>query len=356
MLSDLVGEPVEVWPVSALAALEPGRVSRPDDRFDDFAAAFGTYVTVGSGGDLRRSLATRASHLAMSIKDRADSSLAASSLADSSERAALRDFAERLHEIERDRSATLAHVDTVVRELISGTDEAASELARRTQPHLAERLTAFFSTTDETPRAAEEAGLALAEELIRTRVEEWRAAWREHLDARLSEAQAELEDRLRRHIAAVRTAAADLFHVELSSFALQRSTVAIDTFSFQFAAAPGQYDTMAATLRRTLPARVTRRWVARHVHAQAAALLDRQVGRARSQFQGALTDSGRAIRSALSRQYDDGAGGLVEAIRVGSELRRSTQTALAATVRSLRERSEAADQLIASLTDATRLP
>lgn len=349
VLEELVAHHVEVWPVSALRSAGDGRPPSAVDRFDEFAAAFRGYVCSGSAHDLDRSLTARATRIAQGIKDRDEASLAAACLADQSQASALITFEACLREVDEGRRATSTHLDSAIRMLISETDEAAGELLGRAQGALEIQLREFLRTTDRAPKDAESAAIELATTYIRSEVEAWRAAWRQRLDSRLATAEAELGARLDRQIATVRTAASDLFGVTLSTYAVEQLLIGADRFTFQFQPHPGQYDTMAATLRRVLPTRLTRRWVARYVLTRASALLDQQVGRARSHFQRALSETGREIQAALDQQYEEGAGALVAAIEAGTKLRHASQSEVNARLDVLRERGGAARELLCAL-------
>lgn len=348
VLEELVGAPVEVWPV---CALRPAEATKPHgiDRFDEFASAFRAYVSSGSSRDLTQSLTTRGARIAQAIEERTQASLAAASIADRSQIEALANFADCLREVEAGRRSTRTHLDGAIRMLISDTDESAQELLQQTQAELTAQLRAFLDTTGQTPRHAESEGVSLATALIRGEVERWRTAWREHLDARLASLETELADRLERQVATVRDTASELFGVTFAEYAVERLLLDHDRFTFQFQTPPGQYDTMAATLRRVLPARVTRQWVARYVLARASALLDQQVGRARSHFQRALSETARDIQAALERQYEGGAGDLVAAIETGTMLRESGRADVSAELDVLRRRSHDAGVLRAIL-------
>ncbi len=90
---------------------------------------------------------------------------------------------------------------------------------------------------------------------------------------------------------------------------------------YAFTPDPGQFDAMAAVLRRRLPGRWGRRQVARYLSEQSALLLDKHIGRARAAFHAQLSGTRRQFTSELDRRFADGAGRIAEAVRAAAQLR-----------------------------------
>jgi hypothetical protein len=127
------------------------------------------------------------------------------------------------------------------------------------------------------------------------------------------------------HISTVRHTAATLFDLELVALPPAGRLVESTRFSYAFAAVPGQAEALAAAIRSHLPGALGRRRVAEHVADQVALLLDRQLGRARADFQDRLAETRRVLLRTSAARFDAGAGRIAEAVRRGGALRDELQ-------------------------------
>jgi len=358
VIASLTRTDATVWPMSALNALTSSAGTPASktgsEGFEAWAAEFTRYLETSAGRDLEQSVAGRAERLALSIKDRDNAALASLEIADERVESALALFAGRLASLDEDRAATSALAETLIREMITETGAAAADLAVRATPELDRQITSCLANGSIPPKALETDGLRLTTDLIRGVVDEWRTRWRAELNRRLQAANREITSRLERHVAGVRSTAAELFGLDLSAYTIEADLLERTAFSYRFEPAPGQYDTMAATARRVLPAPLTRRWTEGYLRRRSHSLLDQQIGRARSEFQAELSETARQLQAALRQQYHEGAGSIVESIEVGQQIRTAEAGGSAQTRAQLRRRAEQATRLAEQFGGARR--
>lgn len=314
------GAPVDVWPVSARAVLAGDcDDAAADDRWRAFHQAFRAYLHGRADDDLALSVATRAARIANGIVEAADAMMSALTLSGAEFAERIRVFTERLDRVAKSRFESAAIVRATVDRLLTETDRAAAELTRAVSEDIVSRVAATVRAGGGQSRDVEQRALALAAELIRGAVEDWRASHQAWLDEELGHLDAEVGRRLDEHVRVVRDAAAALFHLDL--LPVPPTAGLIDTTRFRYAFGPdvGQVGAIAASVRAHLPGQLGRRAVARYVMDRTKLLLDRQAGRARADFAERLRETARALDRALQERFDAGAGRIAEAIRRAAE-------------------------------------
>lgn len=338
--TELGGDPA-VFAVSARTAL-----AGHDPGFAAFRAAFTDYLSAAAPADLRRSVAGHAGRLAASVAAAHEASLAALTLSAGELERSVAQFRVALDAVAQQRRETAALSEAAFAELIAATDAEAADLLGKEEGPLIAHLDAYLTTTSSRPAEAETAALEIAAERIRAAVDAWRDRRRRELDAAIAELDERLSARLSEHIRSVRAAAAELFRVDLPPLPPPATLSSGLGFSYAFDPDPGQFEALAGIVRRRLlPGGLARRQVARHVTDRAAQLLDKQIGRARADFQAQLTDSGRSLARELQRRFDDGAGRIAEAISAAVGLRAARQPDLAAAKAAARSTAELAGAL-----------
>jgi small GTP-binding protein len=310
---------VRVWPVSAREGLA-GRL-RGDDRaveasgLSAFEAAFTGYLTERQDADLVRSVAGRAARLAVGIAEETDATLAALALSAHDLEQRLGMFEDRLAQVQRGRAESAAVAVAEFDRLLADTNEQAAALTRAAAGPLQRAVQTCVANLAGPAAVVEQQALEDAAARIRALVDDWRHRHGEDLDSAVRALDERLTERLDDHIAAVRRTAAELFELELAPLPAVGRFAASARFSYAFAADPGQTEALAAAIRSRLPGRLGRRAVARHVTERAVQLLDRQVGRARADFQDRLAATQRDLLRELDRRFDTGAGRLSDAVR-----------------------------------------
>lgn len=178
-------------------------------------------------------------------------------------------------------------------------------------------------------RALAASGLPVFEEaftdfLARHRDQALLDDWRARRAAALDDALAALDDRLASRlddqIRQVRSAAADLFSLDLLDPPEPTRLTSAARFRYAFAEDAGNVELLAAAIRTRLPGSLGRRRVAAHVQERVAELMEKQVGRARSDFQSRLQDTGHVMHRELDRRFEEGAGRLASAVRQAATL------------------------------------
>lgn len=336
VLAAELGRDTTVWPLAARAGLaarlagDAAGVRRSG--LLDFEESFVSYLTGHQHTDLRRSLASRGGELARRAAEAAAAEHGTLILAAERLDGALDAFRARLELVTRQREDSRAILDAEVKRLISESERQAADLQRATGPAV---QAAARSALAAGGRLAEAEQLALdaASERIREVVDEWRHRRTAELDRELATLDTRLGDQLVEQVRAVRSAAADLFRLELVDLPAPGRLVDPGRFRFSFAPDPGNVEALATAIRTRIPGAAGRRRVARFVEERSLHLLDRQLGRAVADFRQRLAETGRALRGALDAGYAEGAGRIADAVRRGETLR-GTRTAESAERRS----------------------
>ncbi len=343
------GRPIPVWPLSARQGLLARRL---DDNagvegsgLGAFEATFADYLNDRQGTELARSVAGRAARLAGGIAEEAAATLAALALSGQDLQTRLAAFADRLQQVEQGRVESAALAAAEIQRLLEATNEQAEMLNRSAVRPVRQAVQDALPGLEGPLGVVEQQALDIAADRIRFFVDGWRNRHSADLDAAVQALDGRLTTRLDQHITAVRQAAVSLFNLELLPQPPAGRLVGSTGFSYLFAADPGQTEALAAAVRTHLPEALGRRRVARYVQMRAVRLLDRQVGRARADFQYRLTETRRLLLRELDRRFDAGAGRIGEAVRRASALQAERGDAAAAARAELEARLAAATAL-----------
>jgi ribosome biogenesis GTPase A len=323
VLATELGSDTHVWPVSARDAL----TASPDPGWQAFANDFAEYLSSRQEHDLVTSVAARALRLAQSVVEQESARLAALDLSEQDLETRLRTFEQRLEEVQRGRFESTALARATVEQLLTSTTLQAQQLISSSLPRVREAAADRLGQLDGKLADVETEALDFVADEIRAVVDEWRARHARELASALADLDAELRSRLSLHISAVRDAAADLFTLELPDLLPAGELVESHRFSYAFGPEIGQTEALISAVRTRLPGSLGRRRVTEHVLERTEMLLDRQVGRARSDFASRLNDSQRQLVRELERRFEEGAGRIIEALRQGALLRSASQEA-----------------------------
>lgn len=340
------GAPVPVWPVSARLGLAARQHSDDtgvvESGLGAFIAAFTGYLNERQDADLIRSVAGRGARLAAGIAEEAAATLAALALPGEDLQRRLAVFTDRLEKVHQGRAESAALAAVEIARLLTETNKQAEVLIRDALGSLQRAVQDALADLDGTLGEVEQQALDVAADRIRTVVDGWRETHSAALDAAVRALDERLTARLDQQITEVRRTAESLFELELLPLPPAGRLVGSTRFSYLFTADPGQAEALVSAVRTHLPGAVGRRRVAGHVAERTGQLLDRQVGRARADFQDRLTGTRRLLLIGLDLRFDAGAGRIAEAVRRASALQRERGAAAATAHAELEARSGAA--------------
>lgn len=331
-----LGTDVAVFPLSARAGL---RGSGDRGGFAEFAEAFRAYLDTTASADLARSVAAHAARSARSLAEVQQATLAAlaGSVEDLTTRVAT--FRAARDEVDRQRAETAALAAAEFERLRAETDAQAAALLGRERPRLQRDVPAWVAAAGGSATRIEAEVMRHVAERIQEVVEPWRLARGEELRAAVRDVDQRMTACLTTHITRVRDVASRLFSFSMPAAPPPAELAAIAGFDYAFAADPGPVESLAAVVRRRLPAGMARRQIDRYATDRADQLLDRHVGRCRAGFQARLAETRRRLARELDRRFAEGAGRIAEAIDAAVELRTSEQA------RAIAARTEAESSL-----------
>lgn len=344
-LEPVLGGSPEIFPTSA-------RVRDPG--FAAFAAAFTGYLAASRDIDSARSLARRARRLAIAAASEAAAGIAALAMDAEDLERRLRELDARLAGVDRRRQESLGLATVEVGRLLARTNAAAAALVASNRRRVQQAATSAAAEHAEAPLAeVEERGRERIAAEIRSVVDPWRESWATQLSAALAELDARLTGELAEQILAVRTAVAHLFTVDLPPLETPAGLHSAERFHYHFEVEPGLTDLLSATVRSHLPGAFGRRRVTAYLQRQAAESLERQVGRARADFQARLEQTRRELARQLDRRYADGAGRLAAAVRRAAAITSTAAVDRAELSEGLVARRDALEAITADLDRAT---
>lgn len=232
----------------------------------------------------------------------------------------------------RDRVAAFeASLDRLAR---AGDDAAAAAdavLARRRQDLDADAAAVLAPITAAVRSALDRVGAASAAELesagwtamtesVTRLVGDWRATWRQWMADAVDEATQRLGQLLDdAAVGQVRTAAAATLGVDLVAPAPAPAVPAASRFAFDIAPEIGWTQPVSSALRRRLPGGLGRARMRSYLESEAARLVDKHVGRARSDLQAALVQLREHLRRSAADACEGRRAQLVEAVRAAEQ-------------------------------------
>jgi Dynamin family len=336
-LAEHVGGPVELWDCSAATALVARRAG--DERaFDEsgmgaFEHAFGQRLAAVRDTALRDSIAHHARRLLHAELDETALALRLVQLRAADEQHRVDEFTRSLG-IAANRRANARNLVDAGRRSISATlTSAAEEFGRRLHEQAAATVREFVSEPGQAttrPGDLERAGHARVAAVIRASVEAWQHEQKAVVDNSLAALAETIEDDVLRALESVRTAAHEQLGVQLTLAHETPAVPATTRFSFDFSEDAGPTELLAGALRRRLPERIGRRRALAWLERDVADLVDRHVGRARSDLDERLRSACRDLAASAA----DELGSVVSSLRAVIE---AASAAAAADVESSRE-------------------
>ncbi|HEY7813947.1 MAG TPA: hypothetical protein VIC62_11955, partial [Nakamurella sp.] len=149
----------------------------------------------------------------------------------------------------------------------------------------------------------ETAGWSALTELLTGAVAAWRAVWSARLTQAVDEAARRQQQLLDAAIDDIRRGAAELLGVDLTAAAPHLSLPDEGTFRFDLAPEVGWNQPVTSAVRRRIPGSVGRARMRRFLRDEAARLVDKHIGRARSDFQTRLNHLARDLWSVADQAY-----------------------------------------------------
>lgn len=328
-----------------------------DQGFATFAAAFADYLAASRDADLQRSLAHRAHRLATAAAQEAAAAIAALAVdADDLDRR-VRELDAVLADVDRQRRESQALARVVVDRLLEETNAAAAEVVAGNRDRVLRVAREAVAGGVTVPLVeVEELGRHRIAQEIRSVVDPWRASWALQLSAALVDLDNRLTGQLTEQVLVARAAVARLFAVDLPPPEAAEGLRPSARFRYHFEAEPGLTDLLTAAVRTRLPGPYGRRRMAAYLQRQAGESLERQVGRARADFQVRLDQTSRELARQLDRRYADGAGRLAAAVRRATAVQATTAVDRAALLEDLLARRDALDAIRADLGPAMAAP
>lgn len=349
---EAAGRPVQVWPVSARAALS----GRPDPGFTAFAADFSGYLDRGRAADLRASVAMHARRMAESLRDesvlvRRATQMQASAAADRVEA-----FGARLAAVGalRQDAADLAMAESA--RLLASLNEAAAQAVRDSAASVGRQMEALLMGELAAATAADiqHTGRTRLGELAVEAAEQWRQAQAERLEQALANLDARLTADLRAELSAVRDAAAELLGLSLAVPGPGQRLAPDLRFFYLAAEQTGQTELLAGAIRTRLPGDVGRRRARAYLHRETASLIPQQIGRARADLQYRLAEATRQLVRAIGARYTESTFRLESALHTAATMREATTEDAARLDHELAARQQALCRVLVLLDDATR--
>ncbi|HTT53462.1 MAG TPA: dynamin family protein [Streptosporangiaceae bacterium] len=336
---DAAGQSVQVYPVSARAALSTGT----DPGFAAFQADFTAYLDQGRVPDLRRSAAGQAGRLAAALRDEAALARRAAELRSGDAASRVEAFAARLAAVAERRRDAADLVRAESARMLAQLNEAAQRAARDRTGQVAAELTALLDGAGQPASAAgiERSGRARLAELAVAAAESWRQQQAAQLEDGLARLDQRMTDDLRSELAAVRAAAADLLGLALTMPGGAERLAPDLRFFYVVSQEAGQTELLAGAVRRHLPGQAGRRRARAYLRREATELVPRQIGRARADLQYRLADATRQLVRVVQARYTEGTGRLERALQTATARWEATAGAAAQQDRELAAREQA---------------
>jgi len=349
VVSDAAGRAVQIYPLSARAALSP----EGDPGFTEFAAEFAAYIDHAGSADLRRSVHGHAWRIASSLRDEVILARRAAEMRSSEASERVRAFAARLAAVQDRRREAAAIAEAESRRLLSDLNESSERAARDRTRRVRQRLADLLDGQLRAAAAAEieREGRARLAELAVAEAEDWRNERTAALEAALTELDERLTAILFAELDAVRQAAAEMLGLDLAVAASVQHLAPDLRFFYQVAEQAGQTELLAGAIRRHLPGEAGRSRAREHLRREVAALVPQQIGRARADLQYRLAEATRRLVRAVDERHLAGTGRLEKALAEAADMRTATAQDIAARDLELTHRLAAIDS-VRSLLDS----
>ncbi len=345
--SEVAGQPVPVYPVSARAALTPGG----DAGFAGFAADFVAYLETRRPADLRRSVASQLRRVARSGIDEVVLARRAAEMRSSEAAQRVKAFTARLAAV-RERGADAAAVAAAESaRMLAGLNAAAERETARLTTELGRQMDDLVGgeLVSAPPAEIERRGRDRLVQLTKDAAESWRQARRERLEDGLARLESRLTRDLEAELGAVRDAAAELLGLELAMSGRAERLAPDRRFFYPAGENVDQAELLAGAVRRRLPGRLGRRLARDHVLGEIGDLAGKQIGRARADLQYRLAEATRQLTLAVGRRYSGSTDRLAGALETAAALREQAAGQAEGRLAELAGREQALRKVLARL-------
>jgi GTP-binding protein EngB required for normal cell division len=318
---DEAGHAAQVYPMSALAALDGGEAG-----FAVFRADFTAYLSSRRKADLRASAVAQARRIAGSLLDEVRLTRRAAEMSAGDAAARVEQFGARLAEVAvRSRDAVAIANAESARLLFALNDAAetdAPRLGREITGQLDELLDGDLRAA--APGEIERRGRERLATLGVAAAEAWRRQRQEIIEEGLAGVDARLARDLKAELDVLRDSAAELLGLDLAVPEPGGRLAENRRFFYATGEDVGQTELLAGAVRRWLPGELGRRTAREHLRREAPGLVEMQIGRARGDLQYRLAEATRALVRVVERRYSDATERMQAALRTAADLREAS--------------------------------
>lgn len=344
VVADRLGQPVPVFPLSALSA------RRRDGGFDAFAAWLAGELESHGQAHARTSTARALRREATVLRDALlvqEELLRRRGEHGTATLAALLEILDGAGDRTR---AAVDHVRGEARRLRSQLDVAhdkavASALAASAQ------VQAELSDQqgDRSPEDLAEGVRSIVADVIRVRAQNWYSATAADLEGGMRHAANRAMESLRADLMQARHAAGELLHVEFSDVIDLPAREPPRPPSFEASVHPGWEELVSAAVKRRLPVQLRRRHVLRELDGWRLTAVPRPFGRARSTLQDSLRAAARAAERSIEATRTEHIAALQQGVAAAQDERGRSEAASVSALEELAQRSSALDKAFALL-------
>jgi len=350
VVNETTGQPVQLYPVSAKAALSGVGDAGFTRFFDDFTA----YLDTGRTADLRRSAAGQLRRLAGAAIDEIALARRAAEMRSSDAAGRVAAFTARLAAV-RERgmvAGDLAAAES--KRMLAMLNDAAELQTAQLAAELRTTISGLLGgeLASASPGEIQQQGRAMLVRLAVDGAEAWRQSQRERLEDGLASLDGRLTRDLTAELEAVRDAAADLLGLELAVAGPQDRLAPDRGFFYAVTEHVDQAELLAGAVRRRVPGEIGRRLARDHVLGEVGDLAERLIGRARGDLQHRLAEATRRLVLAVGRRYSGSTDRLDRALRTAAGLREQTVGQAEGKLAELAGREQALRAILARLDGA----
>jgi small GTP-binding protein len=319
VVTDVAGEPLRVYPLSARAALEP----RGDPGFAAFAADLDAYLETDRVAGVQLSVSRHARRLGQQLLDEVALAQRAARLPGDEAAAQIEAFAARLEAVTGRRAEAEDRASVQSGRLLERLNDAAARASPAVVAEVSGKLSALLGGDLGAAPAAEieRQGRAQLTALVAEAAEAWRREQAHRLEDGLRSIDEKLAAELEADLAAVRAAAADLLGLDLAVPSASDRLAPDLRFFYTLDEHVDQAELLAGAVRRRLPGEYGRRLARDRLLGQVSELVSSQIGRARGDLQYRLAEATRQLVADVRRRYAGSTQRLAAALDRASTIR-----------------------------------
>jgi len=328
------------------------RRAEHDAGFVAFAATFTAYLAERSVADATLAVHQHLGRVLTGMLDEARIRLGAIDLAEQGNSQTSHQLQGLLANISARRESVTDRCDGSVRRLRAELDTSAGAALRGTAERCRRHLAQWWSShAEQVPvDELEPAARGALEAFITRQVDAWRATASERLETGLATVADEATSDVNAQLRLASDAVQRVFRVTLSVRADVAALPADARFHYDYTPATGWAPPLRGTISRLATAGRRRARIRTSVEADAAGLVDRQLGRARADLQQRLREAHSALSAALEEQLADTLDRLSDLVsELAADVAAGAETSAGrpAQREALAARIEALDELIA---------